>query len=197
MRLRMTLATYITIARLGLVPVFICLAVAYGHSVELGQPREILRWAAVLTYTVAAVSDGVDGAIARHYHQRTKLGAFLDPIADKALLLSGVITLTLVPWGANGWAIPDWFGGLVIARDIIILGGIVIIYQARGRVPIRPHWTGKVCTVTQMVVLGWIMLKWLPFSPQIPVVISGIFLLWSGCAYIKEGFRLLTTKDLI
>jgi len=164
----MTLATYITIARMLLVPVFVWLAVRYSASVESGSPQELLRWAAVLTFIVAAVSDGI-------------------------LLLSAIITLSIYPWGEGGWIIPAWFSAVVIARDCIILGGIVIIYEARKEVPIIPHWTGKVCTVMQMVVLGWIMLKWLPFSPLYPAVIATFFLAWSGWSYILEGFRQLTT----
>jgi len=189
----MTIATYITIARLFLVPAFVWVAILYSRSVESGSPEEWLRWFSVIIFIVAAVSDGVDGALARRMGQRTKLGAFLDPIADKSLLLGSIITLSIYPWGEGGWIIPAWFSAVVIARDCIILGGIVIIYQARRAVPIIPHWTGKVCTVMQMVVLGWVMLKWIPFSPLIPAFLATFFLLWSGVNYIREGFRQLTS----
>ena len=154
----MTLASKITLLRLLLAPVFAVLAVYYGESVKMGFPDERLRWWAVGIFIFAALSDAVDGYIARFYNQRSKFGAFMDPFADKTLLLTGIVFLTFVHWG-EGWHIPIWFTALMIARDIIIIGGIWILHYFNSHVPIRPHWSGKVCTVTQMVLLGWVMLK--------------------------------------
>ena len=191
----MTLASKITLARIFLVPVFAVLAVYYGQSVKNGEPDELLRWAAVITFIVAAASDGIDGYLARRMKQRSSFGAILDPIADKALLLTALITLALVEWGGNNWHIPIWFVGLVIARDILILGGICILYFINHHVPIKPHWTGKVCTVTQMVVLGWIMLKWIPLDPIYPTIVAAIFTYWSGHAYFLTGLHQLPESE--
>ncbi len=172
-------------------PVFIYLAIRYGQGVAAaGAPDESLRWWAVGSFVLAAVSDGIDGFIARHFNQKSKLGALLDPIADKSLLLAALITLALVPWGEN-WSLPGWFVILVIARDILILGGINVLYYLKVDVPIKPHWSGKICTVTQMFAIGWVMLKWIPFSPLYPTILAALFTLYSGYAYFMQGYRQL------
>lgn len=186
----MTFASRITIMRLLLAPVFAVLAVYYGESVKTGEPNEAIRWWAVGVFIFAAVSDGIDGYIARHFNQRSKFGAFMDPFADKTLLLTGIVFLTFVPWG-EGWHIPIWFTALMITRDIIIIGGIWILHYHNGHVPIRPHWTGKICTVTQMILLGWVMLKIIPFSPIYPTIAATLFTTWSGIEYFREGLRQL------
>ena len=187
----MTFASKITIGRICLVPVFAALAFYYGHTVDAGQPVEALRWWALGVFVFAASTDGVDGWIARRFNQCSKFGAFIDPIADKALLLTGVITLSFVDWGSPGWRLPLWFAALVVLRDCIILGGIRILWNHRRRVKFAPHWTGKICTVTQMFAIGWVMLRvtWLP--PLYPCLVAGFFTVWSGIAYVQQGRRIL------
>lgn len=172
-------------------PVFAALAFYYGHTVRSGQPVEVLRWWALGVFVFAAVTDGVDGWIARHFDQCSKFGAFIDPIADKALLLTGVITLSLVDWGSPGWRLPLWFAAVVILRDCIILGGIRILWNHRREVKFAPHWSGKVCTVTQMFAIGWVMLRVTVFSPVIPCLVAAVFTIWSSVAYIRQGQRIL------
>ena len=186
----MTLASKITLFRLFLAPVFAVLAVYYGETVKAGAPDERLRWWAVGVFIFAALTDAVDGYIARYFDQRSKFGAFMDPFADKTLLLTGIVFLTFVPWG-HDWQIPIWFTALMIARDIIIIGGIWILHYFNSHVPIRPHWSGKVCTVTQMILLGWVMLKIIPFSPLYPTIAAAIFTIWSGIQYFREGLHQL------
>ena len=153
-----------------------------------GSPEETLRWLAVGIFTIAAVSDGIDGYVARKYDQRSKLGAFLDPLADKTLVLTGLVILTFIPWG-DGWSIPLWFTLLLITRDIIIIVGIAILHYVNKHVPIQPHWTGKVCTIAQMTLLGWVMLKFIPFSPIYPAILAAIFTIWSGIEYFRQGLH--------
>jgi len=186
----MTLASKITLGRLFCAPIFAVLAIYYGESVKAEAPLEIIRWWAVGVFILASLSDALDGYLARKYNQRSKFGAFMDPFADKVLLLTGIIVLTFVPWG-TGWHIPIWFTALMIARDIIIIVGIWILHYFNSHVPIRPHWTGKVCTVTQMILLGWVMLKIIPFSPLYPTIAATIFTVWSGIEYFREGLRQL------
>jgi CDP-diacylglycerol--glycerol-3-phosphate 3-phosphatidyltransferase len=187
----MTFASKITLGRLFLVPVFAVLAIYYGRSVAGGEPVEALRWWALGVFVTAAASDGIDGWIARRFNQRSEFGALIDPIADKALLLTAIITLSAVDWGPDGWRIPLWFMALVIVRECVILGGIAILHFINHRVPIRPHWSGKICTVTQMVALGWVMLKVVPFSPVYPCLVAGVFTVWSAVDYFREGLRQL------
>lgn len=186
----MTLATTITVARFLLIPVFAWIAMRYGKSVEASAPDESLRWLAVAIYTLASVLDGVDGWIARHFDQKSLAGAVLDPITDKTLLMTGLVTATFVEWGID-WHLPLWFIILVIARDLEILGGIGILYKINGRVPIKPHWTGKWCTATQMVAMGWIMLRFTAIDLIYPTLLAAFFTLWSGYQYFMMGYRQL------
>ncbi len=190
----MTFASKITILRICLVPVYAVLAFFYADTVKIGEADESLRWMALGVFVLAASTDGVDGWIARHYNQCSAFGAYIDPIADKALLLTGVITLSLVDWGAPGWRLPPWFAIIVILRDCIILGGIKILYLHHRHVKIAPHWTGKVCTVTQMFAIGWVMLRVVEISPVYPCLIAGFFTLWSTFAYIQQGRAILCGK---
>ena len=187
---QITLASKITLGRLFCAPVFAVLAVYYGDSVKSGTPNELIRWLAVGIFTLASASDALDGYLARHYDQKSKFGAFMDPFADKTLLLTGVVFLTFIPWG-EGWNIPWWFTTLMITRDIIIIAGIWILHYLNKHVPIKPHWTGKVCTVTQMILLGWVMLKIIPLSPIYPTILASIFTLWSGIEYFRQGLKQL------
>ena len=116
----MTVANQITLVRILLIPVFVVFAVYYADSVRDGATQDWLRWAAVAGFVIAAASDGLDGWIARRFNQRSALGVVLDPIADKGLLLTAIITLSLYPWPVS---LPLWFPVLVIARDVVILVG--------------------------------------------------------------------------
>lgn len=191
----MTFASKITIARICLVPVYAALAFYYGHTVKSGQPVESLRWWALGVFVFAAATDGVDGWVARHFNQCSKFGAFIDPIADKALLLTGVVTLSLVDWGSPGWRLPLWFAALVILRDCIIIGGIRILWNHHRDVRFAPHWSGKVTTVAQMFAIGWVMLRVTVFPPVYPCLIAGFFTLWSSIAYIRQGQRILRGQE--
>ena len=124
----MTFASKITVTRLLMVPVFAVLAIYYSRSVQAHLPNEKLRLAALIVFVVASASDALDGYIARRFNQRSKFGAFIDPIADKTLLLTGIITLSMIDWGSQGWRIPLWFAALVIVRDCMILGGILVLW---------------------------------------------------------------------
>jgi CDP-diacylglycerol--glycerol-3-phosphate 3-phosphatidyltransferase/cardiolipin synthase len=185
-----TLATWITMVRILLVPAFAVLAVKYSTSVTAGEPAESLRWWAIATFVTAAVSDGLDGFIARHFNQKSKLGATLDPIADKLLLITAIITLSLAPWGDHNWHIPFWVAALVISRDIIILGGIAILYYLKRDVPIEPSWLGKICTVSQMALIACVMLKCATIPIIYPATITALFTLWSGIRYVHHGFQI-------
>jgi CDP-diacylglycerol--glycerol-3-phosphate 3-phosphatidyltransferase len=152
---------------------------------------EILRWSALGVFTFAAATDGIDGWIARRFNQKSDLGAFLDPIADKALILTAVTILALFNWGPDGWGIPIWFAALVILRDSIILAGIRFLRSKKLKIKIAPHWSGKICTFSLFVVIGWAMLKIIPLSPVFPCAVAAVFLIWSLIEYVREGLNIL------
>jgi CDP-diacylglycerol--glycerol-3-phosphate 3-phosphatidyltransferase len=178
----MTLANRITVARILAIPCFVLFAVYYGRSVEQGQPVEWQRAAAIAVFVLAAISDGVDGWVARHFNQRSALGAILDPIADKGLLLTAIITLSVSKWAI---AFPLWFPVLVIARDVVIVVGCAVLRHLEGRLDVRPSWLGKTATAAQMVAIAWVMLQ-LPGHAW-PIALAGAFTLLSGADYVLKG----------
>lgn len=190
----MTTANKITIVRILLIPAFVTMAIYYGQSIARGEPLEWQRFTAIIIFLVAAVSDGLDGYVARRYNQRSALGVILDPIADKGLLLAGIITLSISNWSEVSpeyGRFPVWFPVLVIARDVVILVGSVVLHLLNGKVIVRPRWTGKVATVLQMAAIAWVMLQ-LHFLPLIYVVLAaGLFTFISGALYVMDGIRQL------
>jgi CDP-diacylglycerol--glycerol-3-phosphate 3-phosphatidyltransferase len=193
----MTTANKITIIRILMIPAFVTMAIYYGQSIQRGAPLEWMRFTAIAIFLVAAVSDGLDGYVARRYNQRSSLGVVLDPLADKGLLLSGIITLSISNWSdidPDYGRFPAWFPVLVISRDAVILVGAMILYLLNGRVHVKPNWTGKVATVLQMVAIGWVMLQ-LQFLPLLSVVIAaGAFTFISGIVYVTDGVRQLQAE---
>jgi cardiolipin synthase len=190
----MTTANKITIVRILLIPAFVTMAIYYGQSVQQGEPLEWQRFAAIALFLVAAVSDGLDGFVARRFNQRSTLGGILDPIADKGLLLSAIITLSISNWSEvdpTYGRFPAWFPVLVISRDVVILVGSAVLHLLNGKVIVRTSWTGKVATVLQMAAIAWVMLQ-LRFLPLVYVVAAaGLFTLVSGIIYVRDGVRQL------
>jgi cardiolipin synthase len=193
----MTTANKITIVRIAMIPAFVLMAIYYGQSVQRGAPEEWQRFTAIVIFLVAAVSDGLDGYVARRYNQRSALGVILDPIADKGLLLSGIITLSISNWSQSDpeyGSFPLWFPVLVITRDIVIVVGSVVLHVLNGKVHVRPSWTGKVATVLQMAAIAWVMLQ-LKFLPlKFVVIAAGLFTLISGGVYVADGIRQLQVQ---
>ncbi len=189
----MTTANKITIVRILLIPAFVTMAIYYGQSVQAGNPQEWMRLSAIMIFLTAAISDGLDGYVARRYNQRSRLGVILDPIADKGLLLSGIITLSISNWeiDPHQGRFPAWFPVLVITRDAVIVVGSLVLHLLNGTVRVRPSWTGKVATVLQMAALAWIMLQ-LHFLPLLVVVsAAGLFTFISGVIYVLDGVHQL------
>jgi len=135
---RLTLANQLTILRIMLIPAFVLLVV-YGY----------LGWALV-TFLAAGTTDALDGLIARRTGQRTALGAWLDPMADKLLLVTTFVVLTLpaVPLTNH---VPLWLTVFVISRDTAIVGVVAIVSLAIGPRTFRPSIWGKLATATYIV----------------------------------------------
>ncbi|MBE2180279.1 MAG: CDP-alcohol phosphatidyltransferase family protein [Chthoniobacterales bacterium] len=182
----MTLANQITMVRILLIPVFVVFAVYYATSVGEGSPQEWLRWSAVAVFVVAAGSDALDGWIARRFNQRSALGVVLDPIADKGLLLTAIITLSVYPWKVS---LPLWFPVLVIARDLVILLGCALLKFFTGDIEVRPSMLGKVATALQMAAVAWVLLQ-IPEERWV-VWCAGLFTLLSGIGYVWRGMTAL------
>jgi cardiolipin synthase (CMP-forming) len=182
----MTTANKITILRILLIPFFVVEVLYY---VKAGN--ELHRGLAIASFALASFFDGVDGYIARHHNQRSELGAILDPLADKLLLVSAIVLLSFdhQPYLQT---IPLWLTGTVIGRDVLLAVGLLVIQMVVGKVSVRPRIMGKVATVLQMAVMLWILLKWpeswLPGLTLAAAVCTGI----SGLLYMWDGTRQLS-----
>ena len=186
----MTTANKITILRILLVPLFV---VEVLYFVETGH--EIHRLVALLSFAVAVILDGVDGFVARHYNQRSELGTVLDPLADKLLLVSGIVVLSF-DHASRLEQIPLWLTGTIIGRDLLLAIGVVIVRLTVGKVKIRPRPIGKVATVLQMALVLWILLNWggsfgvgwLKYISLGTGICTGL----SGLLYVWDGMRQLS-----
>jgi CDP-diacylglycerol--glycerol-3-phosphate 3-phosphatidyltransferase len=184
----MTTANKITIARILLVPLFVLEMLYYIRSAE-----EWHRLVALLAFGIAACSDGLDGYIARRYQQRSELGAVLDPLADKLLLVSAILILSLHQ-SDHFPAIPLWVTALIISRDVLLIVGLGVIHHTFGKIKVRPRWIGKISTVLQMALILWVLLKW----PEQPIfwisVLTAIFTAAAGLLYLWDGIRQLNAS---
>ena len=134
----LTPANQLTLLRMLLIPLFVILQV-YGY---LGS--------ALAVFVAAGITDALDGLIARWSGQKTTVGAWLDPMADKLLLVTTFIVLTL-PWLGHTNAFPVWLTVLIISRDIGIVLTVAIVNLAVGRRTFRPTIFGKIATATYIV----------------------------------------------
>jgi CDP-diacylglycerol--glycerol-3-phosphate 3-phosphatidyltransferase len=186
----MTTANKVTILRILLVPFFVIELLYYLRS-----GNEWFRLTAILCFALAALLDGVDGFIARRFNQKSELGAILDPLADKLLLVSAIVTLSLNHSDHLG-QIPLWLTGTLIGRDLLLLMGIGVVRFAIGKVVVRPRMLGKIATVFQMTVVIWVMLKWdgphggpwtnvWMLGAGICTGVSGLLYLWDGVAQLS------------
>jgi cardiolipin synthase len=147
---------------------------------------------ALLIFVGAGITDGLDGWIARFYRQRTTIGAYLDPLADKLLLTTAFIVLAIL---GN---IPSWLTAIVIARDVIIALGILILFLTSHRVEIKPVMTGKTSTFFQIVTIAWALLApySLFFKSFLPycIWVTAALTCMSGLQYIYIGTKYLNEK---
>ncbi|HVC19395.1 MAG TPA: CDP-alcohol phosphatidyltransferase family protein [Vicinamibacterales bacterium] len=178
----LTLANQLTLLRMLLIPGFAIL-VAYHQ----------LGWALVV-FLIAGVTDGLDGLIARRSGKKTSLGAWLDPMADKLLLVTTFIVLTLPGLGLVN-RLPVWLTILIISRDVVIVLTVAIVNLAVGRRTFRPSIYGKLATatyiVTSVVVMLFNFLR--QTSPLVTVCIyaSLAVTLISGIHYITHAARII------
>ena len=172
----MNLPNLITLGRILLVPVVVW-AIASNAM-----------WIAFVLFLLAGVSDGIDGFLAKRFNMVTELGAYLDPLADKALIVSIYLTL-----GING-DIPRWLVILVVSRDILIVGGIMLSWLMGNPLKIKPLLVSKLNTVAQ-IVFACVVLGSLGFHFEVSMLklllmgLVAITTLLSVAAYLVEWVR--------
>lgn len=189
----MTLANKITIIRLLLIPVFVVFAAYYSASISAGKEEISYRIAALAVFAIASLSDALDGYIARNFNQSTPLGRFLDPVADKLLLLAGVVTLSVTHWNAG---LPIWFAVLVIARDVIIALGVLILHLTNGKARIKNLMVGKMCTFLQLSCVCWVLIDFWsinsrPWPLEVLIYLAAALTLITGYLYLRDGIHQL------
>jgi cardiolipin synthase (CMP-forming) len=188
---RLTLANRITIVRILCVPLFVLMLVYYTMGLQCGNAKELHRTLALVIFVAAALTDALDGYFARVRNEITFLGRVLDPLADKAFLLAGLILLTRPSLPALSPHIPIWFTLLVISRDAVIILGAMLIHHITGTLEIRTHLAGKAATVLQMLAVLWVLIGGAPKPFLVVVVIAGAFTFISGAIYLFDGIRQL------
>ena len=176
----LTLANRLTILRILMTPV-ITIFLLYRQT-----------GAGLALFVLAGITDALDGLVARTQKQKTTLGMVLDPVADKVLLTTTVVTLTILK------ELPRWFTVIVVSRDVLLIGGSIILYMFLGKIGTPPSWIGKTTTVLQMATILTAMLD--NFFPSLGTailplaVITLSFTVASGLDYVYRGARLLNDQ---
>jgi len=174
------LPNILTLLRVLLIPLFVIFII-----------NKYFGWA-LLTFAVAGITDGLDGLIARLTHQRTELGAYLDPIADKLLTFAAFISLAITE------IIPSWLVVIVITRDVIILLGFLVMFLINYHPAIRPRFLSKMTTALQIItILLALLAGYFPALKQTSLLAyygTAIITILSGTQYIYIGARMLNGK---
>jgi cardiolipin synthase (CMP-forming) len=188
----MTVANKITLARIVLIPGFVALAWAYGRSFADGRPSESYRVGAIAIFLAAACTDGLDGFVARQFHQESRLGSILDPIADKGLIAAALVVLAVSHWPQS---FPFWFPCAVIGRDLFLAIGFTTLSRLIHRVDIHPSLIGKLATVFQLTSIAWVLLLIPRFLLALVIIATGLTLI-SGTGYVLDGIRQLRSSAM-
>jgi cardiolipin synthase len=178
----MNIPNSLTLLRILLIPVFVGFLVYEHYDEALG------------VLLLAGVTDALDGTIARVANQRTRLGAVLDPLADKLLLISGFVTLSVIHW------IPSWVAILVVSRDLILMVGTVVAHYSGSQVDTAPTFLGKgttFCQLTYLLMAVFLASRHYDLSLIQPLLyLMVVFTLMSGFHYLYRGYVKVTANGL-
>jgi len=176
----MTIPNLITLIRIILAPVFVIYLI-HDHLTS-----------ALIVFVICTASDGVDGMVARLFNQKSRLGAYLDPLADKLLLVTAFLLLA-----AMGH-LPAWLTVAVIARDVTILLGVVVIHLNKLELHIRPTVLSKINTCFQFITVTAVLSKgFLALPPTLYLYFyyaTALFTVASGLHYIQYGLKIMSSN---
>ena len=202
-------ANRITITRILLIPPFVSLMLKTNDVALSDGAQNAMRYAAILTFLLMAISDGVDGYLARARNQITNLGAFLDPIADKMLMISACLLLASQRGHVHGFLLPPTVVVLIIGKDMFLLIGFAIVYLITSQIRIAPAFVGKLATTLQLSMVaailiapeasrllpGWIwLLRALWWSAAGTAILATLIYIRTGSRYIEEYEQNLANK---
>ncbi len=178
----MNIPNAITIGRIVLVPIIVYLMIK-GSFLP-----------AFWLFIIAGISDGIDGFIAKRFSMQTELGAYLDPVADKALLVSIFVTLGV------GKQLPVALVLLVVSRDILIIGAVLISWLLDRRVEMAPLMVSKVNTTLQILLAGAVLAHHgfelqMQSAILVLIVAVSIFTVWSGVSYMIGWVGHMTNQE--
>lgn len=166
----------LTITRILIIPIFITMLIYSNYKLAL------------YLFIIASLTDLFDGLFARLSDQKTSLGTFLDPLADKFLLVTSFIVFALYGW------IPKWLSITIISRDVIVVIGWFLLYMITHNSSVQPVLMGKVAIVLQTFTLAYVLLeinmKSLPRVPEALLILTAFVTALSGFQYIYKGFKL-------
>ncbi|HUU42993.1 MAG TPA: CDP-alcohol phosphatidyltransferase family protein [Planctomycetota bacterium] len=199
-KFRLSWPNRITFLRILLIPVFVL------ALIQMREGPSTSRWIALGLLIVVSLGDALDGLLARRLHARSKLGAFLDPLADKMLMTAAYLLLASSFWPEP--RIPKWVAGVVVSRDVLIaLFYFSIMALESGFRPITPSLAGKGCTTLQMLtlvaVIGAPVAEHLFGVPGAGRVLMGLYLLTvfatlvSGIDYLYAARTMLIAPDRV
>ena len=175
----MNIPNFLTLIRLFLVPVLVIFLI------------QGLFFNALIVFIIAGASDAIDGFLARILRQKTVLGSYMDPLADKALIISCFVALSVLGM------IPPWLTVIVVSRDFIILLGISVLFLMSIYVEIQPAFVSKITTTLQFLTIFFVLASgYLPlyFNPRLIEVVywaTALFTIISGLNYVAKGIKLI------
>ena len=173
----------ITIARILLVaPLVICL-------LNLNSGWAGWRYLAMVIFGAMAFSDALDGFLARQLKSETPLGRFLDPVADKLLIVSAVILLSADATAVPGFKLPSWVPVIAIGKDVFTVIGFGLVYATTGEFFVHTRIWGKVCTVVQFMMMGLCLV-----APDLPLVVQRP---WWVFYWVASGLAIVATIDYL
>ena len=196
-RFRLSWPTRITLVRILLIVPFVICLLSMNDPTIGRNVQTILRYAAIAVFLVMAVSDALDGYLARRYKQITQLGTFLDPVADKLLMTSACLLLASERGHVEGFTLPTTVVVAIVGKDILLVLGFAIVYLITSQIHVVPVFLGKVATALQLVMVACVLTA-PEFSRVIPHYPAALSVLWWSAAivailatlvYIRNGSR--------
>jgi len=175
----LNLPNTLALLRIALAPLMLIFLVHRDAFIFESWDPSWLDYFAGLIFVIASVTDFFDGFIARQWNQMTKLGAVLDPLADKMLMLAGFLGLMLID-RASAWAVF-----LILSREFFITG-LRVVAVSEGK-DVASTMAGKIKTVVQMIAIGFLIMNW-PYATTL-LWIAVILTLYSGYEYIRDYFN--------
>jgi len=151
---------------------------------------------ALVVFGIAGFTDGLDGLIARIYHQKSKIGAILDPLADKLLVITAFVILPI-----KRHTIPAWLSVIVISRDILILLGVLILFLNSIKFEVKPSIISKITTCLQFITVSFALLSekiifFVNISPYL-YMLTAVFTISSGLHYMARWFQLMGENHIL